>query len=174
MRRPHPARHVPPFGPCRGPPIRPEWTQRRPPVPQAPPVSKPARCMPSVFISRYGRSLHASHRAACLGPARPDALVTLSAVWCSPAILLGRLLLCRQVYKIKACCCILTGPLFAHELMAYWPRYHFSCTLGIHGLVHMVHRCRRAPLGHITTTTILWTGITCGTLLGASDEVPGM
>ena len=174
MRRPHPARHVQPFGPCRGPPTRPEWTQRRLPVPRAPPVSKPACRMPPLFISRFGRSLHASLCAACLGPACSDALVTLSAVWCSPAISLGRLVLCRQVYKIKACCCILMEPLFAHELMALWPRYHFSCTHDIQGLAFTVHRCLYAPLGHIKTTTRLWTGITSGTLLGASVGVPGM
>ena len=35
--------------------------------------------------------------------ARSDALVTLSAVRCFPAILLGHLSRCRQVYKIKVC-----------------------------------------------------------------------
>ena len=34
---------------------------------------------------------------------RSDALVTLSAVRCFPAILLGHLSRCRQVYKIKVC-----------------------------------------------------------------------
>ena len=141
MRRPHPARHVQPFGPCRGPPTRPEWTQRRLPVPRAAPVFKPACRMPSLFISSFGRSLHASLRAACLGPARSDALVTLSAVWCSPAILLGHLSRCRQVYKIKACRLHTKwSHSLAQDLRAIWPRHLISFNHDIQGLAFTVHR----------------------------------